>query len=85
MAKNTIIKLENFSISYDGKNKILKNISLDVKEGERTLILGPSGCGKSTLTLCLNGIIPQLIESTIEGSIEVKNMNILDTPLSILT
>ncbi|OQX52009.1 MAG: hypothetical protein B5M54_09935, partial [Candidatus Aminicenantes bacterium 4484_214] len=43
--------------------------SANIKEGERILILGPSGCGKSTLTLCLNGIIPQLIEGKIGGSI----------------
>ena len=85
MYEDIVIKLKNFSFSYDGKNKILRNITLDIKEGERILILGPSGCGKSTLTLCLNGIIPQLIEGKIEGTILIKNMNVLDTPISNLT
>lgn len=85
MVKDSIIKLKNFSFSYDGENEILSNISLNIKEGERILILGPSGCGKSTLTLCLNGIIPQLIDGTTKGKIEVKNMDVFDTPVSILS
>ncbi len=85
MLAETKIKFENFSFSYDGKNKILDSITFDIKQGERILILGPSGCGKSTLTLCLNGIIPQLIDGKIEGNITVNNMDVLNTPLAILS
>jgi len=79
------IKFENFSFSYDGKKRILDGITFDIKSGERILILGPSGCGKSTLTLCLNGIIPQLIDGKIEGKITIDNMDVLNTPLATLT
>ena len=85
MANSGVIKLTNFSFSYDGKNKILKNISLKINKGERILVLGPSGCGKSTLTLCLNGIIPQLIKGKVEGTILVKGMSAADTPISSLS
>ena len=85
MLEEIKIKFENFSFSYDGKNKILDDITFDIREGERVLILGPSGCGKSTLTLCLNGIIPQLIDGKIEGNITVDDMDVLDTPLSTLS
>jgi len=85
MTNSSIIKFTNFSFSYDGKNKILKNITLKVNKGERILILGPSGCGKSTLILCLNGIIPQLIKGSVEGTILVKDMSSLDTPISSLS
>jgi energy-coupling factor transporter ATP-binding protein EcfA2 len=85
MPEETKIKFENFSFSYDGKNRILDNITFDIKSGERILILGPSGCGKSTLTLCLNGIIPQLIDGKIEGNITIDNMDVLNTPLATLS
>ena len=31
-----------------GKNVIVKDLNLEIKEGERLILLGPSGCGKST-------------------------------------
>ncbi|MDO5522215.1 MAG: ABC transporter ATP-binding protein [bacterium] len=43
-----MIKVENVSFSY-GKKQVLKDISLEIKEGKITTILGQNGCGKSTL------------------------------------
>ena len=43
-----MIKLKNIS-KYYGSQKILDNISLDVKKGEFISIIGPSGAGKTTL------------------------------------
>lgn len=43
-----MIRLKNISKSY-GSQKILDNISLDVKKGEFISIIGPSGAGKTTL------------------------------------
>ena len=79
VSKHSAIKLKNFSFSYDGQRKILDNLSLEIKQGERILILGPSGCGKSSLTLCLNGIIPQLIDGKIEGVLKLEDMDIMST------
>lgn len=43
------IKFNNLSFSYNTKNLILKNINLDLKKGEKMIILGSSGSGKSTI------------------------------------
>ncbi len=44
-----MIKANNISFGYEGNKEILKNISLQIKEGEITTIIGPNGSGKSTL------------------------------------
>jgi len=40
-----------------GQLEVLRDISLDVREGEVICIIGPSGSGKSTLLRCINGLI----------------------------
>lgn len=39
-----------------GKTTIIKDISLDINDGEFMVLLGPSGCGKTTLLRCLAGL-----------------------------
>ena len=68
--KNKILKLKNVSSGY-GEIKILKNISLDLDEGEILGILGRNGMGKSTLIKTISGLIKPY-----EGSIFFKDQNI---------
>ncbi len=51
--KNTILRIENVSKIY-GDTVVLKDISLEVKEGDNVVLIGPSGTGKSTLLRCIN-------------------------------
>lgn len=50
-----MLELKNINKSFDGK-EILKNINLDIKNGEIVSILGPSGSGKTTLLNMILGI-----------------------------
>ena len=56
-----VISLEDLSLSYETDNdeetNALKDINLDIYEGEFVCLLGPSGCGKSTLLKIIAGLI----------------------------
>lgn len=43
------VSLENVSFSYVPEKKLIENLNLDVKPGQRIAIVGPTGCGKTTL------------------------------------
>ena len=50
-----MIKISNINKSYD-EIEVLKDINLDIKEGEFISLIGPSGCGKSTLINIISGL-----------------------------
>lgn len=66
-----------FAVSMKQVNKwygtmhVLKNLSIDVKPGERIVICGPSGSGKSTMIRCINGL-----EEHHEGVIQVDGITL---------
>lgn len=48
-----MIKLEHINKNF-GDLQVLKDVNLEVKEGEKLVIIGPSGSGKSTTVRCMN-------------------------------
>ena len=55
MADN-IINLDNITVTYDGE-KVLKGISLYIRDKEFVTLLGPSGCGKTTTLRIIGGFV----------------------------
>ena len=53
--EKVIVRLENICKSY-GKREIIKNLNLEVYEGEFLTLLGSSGCGKTTILRSIAGI-----------------------------
>ncbi|KEQ19438.1 sn-glycerol-3-phosphate ABC transporter ATP-binding protein UgpC [Endozoicomonas numazuensis] len=70
------VKLVNVSKSYDqGKTWTLKNINLNIAEGDFIAFIGPSGCGKSTLLRMVCGL-----EDITEGDMYIAGEKINDWP-----
>ena len=64
------IKIENLTKAY-GNNTVIENLNLEIKKGERLVLLGPSGCGKSTILRMIAGI-----EDITSGSIYFDDHNV---------
>ncbi len=61
-----MIKMENVN-KFFGDLHVLKNVNLEVSEGEKLVIIGPSGSGKSTAIRCLN-----FLEAPTSGSVYIN-------------
>jgi len=69
----TIVSIQNLKKIYKNNLVAIKNLNLDILEGEIIALLGPNGAGKTTLisTICgLSGIT--------SGTIKVKNLDVVD-------
>ena len=64
------VSVQNLTLKF-GAVEVLKDLNLDVEEGEFIVLLGPSGCGKSTLLNCLAGLL-----ELSEGQIHIKGKNV---------
>lgn len=65
------VKVENLKKNF-GSLEVLKDINLEVKEGEVVCLIGPSGSGKSTFLRCLNKL-----EEPTSGSIIVDDHDLM--------
>jgi len=68
-----MIRFENASVTYKGGVHALKNLTLDIPDGEMIVIVGLSGAGKSTLIRAVNGLVPLS-----QGDVNVNGKSIAD-------
>lgn len=64
-----MIRAEKLTFNYEESNDGIKDIDFSVKSSEIILLAGDSGSGKSTLLKCLNGLIPETVEGSLEGNL----------------
>ena len=66
-----MIKVQDLLFKYDIKEEpVLRNINIEIKEGEYVAIIGSNGCGKTTLLKHLDGLL-----SPTKGNVWVDGMN----------
>ncbi|GAA4802857.1 ABC transporter ATP-binding protein [Litoribaculum gwangyangense] len=75
MPENTILKVENLSISF-GNNEVIHNISYQLNQNEILGIVGESGSGKSVSSLAILGLLPKKISKITSGSITYNNQDL---------
>jgi iron(III) transport system ATP-binding protein len=67
------LKIRHLSKSF-GTFQAVKDISIDINEGEFICFLGPSGCGKTTLLRCIAGLETQTFGSIIQNDIDISEL-----------
>lgn len=78
MSEKNVISVQGLEKVFEDGNAVLRGIDLDIKQGEKVVILGASGSGKSTLLRCLN-----CMEDPTGGSIYFDGDDIADMSIDI--
>ncbi|MGQ9565227.1 MAG: energy-coupling factor ABC transporter ATP-binding protein [Candidatus Bathyarchaeales archaeon] len=72
-----IIETKDLTYIYQGATKpSIREVSIKIEKGEFVILTGPSGCGKTTLCRCFNGLIPHFYTGTLNGTINVANLDV---------
>ncbi len=67
---NSSVSIKDLSLNF-GAVSVLKDLNLEINDGEFLVLLGSSGCGKSTLLNCIAGLL-----DISEGQIHIKGKNV---------
>ena len=78
-----IITLDNVTYKYPlTDSPALKDISMQVNEGEFVAMVGPNGAGKSTLCYALAGFVPHFFKGELTGTVFVDGKDLLKSTLN---
>ncbi len=67
-----------------GTFQALRDVTMNVKQGQITSLIGPSGCGKTTLLRCFNRVNERYGNVKTTGTIEILGKNIYDEDVSLI-
>jgi peptide/nickel transport system ATP-binding protein len=75
-----VLKIDNLSVRVVGSpaaQRVVENVSFDVRQGETLCVVGESGSGKSVTALSVMGLLPRGGLAPVSGSILVEGENVL--------
>ena len=78
------VRLRNIVKSYDGKNNVIDNISLDIPDKEFVVLVGGSGCGKSTILRMIAGLEDITSGEIYIGGEKVNNVHPKDRDIAFV-
>src|SRR5689334_7996966 len=70
--------------AWFGKNRVLRNVSLDFNDRSVVAVIGPSGCGKSTMLRCLNRMHETVPGAIVEGDVFLGGTSIYKGDLNAI-
>jgi phosphate transport system ATP-binding protein len=82
MEFKTHICVQNLNVFY-GRERALKDITVDIPDKKITVIIGPSGCGKTTLLKSFNRLVDSMDGVKVSGKVFVDGENIFDPKVEI--
>ena len=70
------IELHNVSLRYSGDNRIIfSDVNVDIRQGDKVLVMGESGSGKTSLIHILSGLIPPSGGNLLVGGVKIDSAN----------
>ena len=73
--KKVNISIKDLTFSYNGEKNILKNISLDIKSGDKVALIGASGSGKTTLAQIISAFYSKNSGDILYNNISIDKLN----------
>jgi len=80
-----MISIKDVTFKYAGREEpALRDINLEINQGDFLVVTGPTGGGKSTLLRLFNGLIPHFYRGTMSGSVSVDGRDTRSMPVARL-
>jgi energy-coupling factor transporter ATP-binding protein EcfA2 len=76
-----MIRFDAVTITYPGAQQpVIRDLTLEITEGELVLVVGRTGSGKSTILRAINGLVPHFTGGTVRGRITVDGRDTATHP-----